>query len=488
MQVTFLTDEDKEELLISSAERHAKYFTITEDGVISLKPEYRGACPAPIPDDVREAFIKTYEAYIKSDNGYGVDGSKNADLPKCLVIPEVVDTTAVVSLAPGMFFFNYAVETIVLPSTITEISERFCDTAVAVRNVYNTERITSIGSTAFQCCGIEKAKFPNLTSFKERAFSNAGFLQYADIGNVTSIPNSAFHACNNLSRVKGGANVTSVGAFAFTMTYRLNSVEFLPKLKSIGFCAFIRSRLIYDWNSLSEQQCKFAYHKDYPYATALQLNPTNIWKDCAVKPAENPLPTLLSQLDERWWKKEIGKSQEPDATDDTVKTYSGGCVLFSVIHAYCALHNKTITHISEFEDIVKDITTDDGTPILEAFKSNLEYAEILCKKLGLTVYRNKEGYTQEELQKVYTAIAKGGYALLPMIKTSGAEGHCALAYGVKVYKKDGEDHYEFLIADSAFTPGEIIGGTDKGIKYSMVYQNMIHPGSDVFIVSLDNTK
>ncbi|MBQ9095856.1 MAG: hypothetical protein IJY53_05935, partial [Akkermansia sp.] len=64
--------------------RHAEYFTITEDGVLSLKPEYRG-----------EPAKTTYPDAI-SDMGVGVAGSQNAELPEHLVIPEVVDIPGII--------------------------------------------------------------------------------------------------------------------------------------------------------------------------------------------------------------------------------------------------------------------------------------------------------------------------------------------------------------------------------------------------------
>lgn len=472
-------DKAVNDYLDRNAEYDLEYFDITDEGTIYLKEEYRGACPDPegttTQHTSRKTFIEANTAYIKSDCGYEASGSMNHLLPENLVIPEKVGAIAVVSLAPGMFLYNKRVKTITLPSIITAVPERFCDMATSLQKVYNTEQITTIGAAAFQCSGIKTAKFPNLTSLGNVAFNNAGFLEYADIGNVTSIGQLAFHACNNLLKVKGGANVTSIGPFAFTMTYRLNSVEFLPKLKSIGNHAFNRSHLIYDWDSLTG--CAFGAK-----ATSKQLNPTDIWSACTAKPTVNPVPTLLSQIDDRWKDKKIGTSE---------KTYSGGCVFFAVMHAYCALHNITATTADELADIA--VAKSGSSDILDNFKASANYIAPMCAALGMKLdyqddYDDQDDYGQNGLQKVYTAIASGAYVLLPLASTSSSSGHCALAYGVKVNK----GNYELLIADSAFSPGEFVGGTDQGIKYSMAYQNMIDISVDghngVYIVSLDNTK
>ena len=64
-----------------------------------------------------------------------------------------------------------------------------------------------------------------------------------------------------------------------------------------GACAFVRSRLVYDWDTLVDK-CEFKKidkdNKERPGPTALQLNPTDIWSSCTVTPAENKLPTFIS--------------------------------------------------------------------------------------------------------------------------------------------------------------------------------------------------
>lgn len=291
---------------------HAKYFNITDDGVLSLKPEYRGACPT---------MRSTYTDAI-SDNGLDAAGSMNTLLPEILYVPQVVDEIAVTRLTDGIFMYNEYIEAVVLPEYATEIPSRFCDNAHRLQRLYNTEHIETIGNAAFQYTHLLKAEFPNLQRMDEFALNACPFLVYADIGNVTSIPKNAFCGCMVLSRIKDGANVTTVGMNAFNLCYRLNSVEFLPNLTSIGDNAFLRCRLRFDWASL--ENCTFGNK-----ATALQLNPTDIWSACNVTPVENPVPTLLSQGDMRWREKQMGTSGY---------AYSEGCTFFTAMHIYCALH------------------------------------------------------------------------------------------------------------------------------------------------------
>lgn len=409
----------------------AKYFTITDDGVVALKPEYRGACPSN-----RNTFT-----YAISDNGIGKAGSRNAEVPKHLVIPELVNEMAVVSLAPGMFMQNQAVESITLPDGVAEIPDRFCDNAHNLHSLNNTEQIEKIGLTGFQSCSLEKGKFPNLTSLGTAAFNNAPFLKYADIGKVTEIPNSAFTSTQMLSRIKG-KKVTTIGPNALKNTTRLNHVEFLDSITSVDSYAFQYSSLICDWAKLST---------------------TDIWSGCTATAKENPLPTLLSQYDPRWTNESVGATRTK---------YRAACVLFAVMHAYCGLHNLTLSTIDEFVEILNKA---DPNALNTAFADGGHGGDVkpLCDALGLnaTVYQN---YGQTELQLVYDAIAQGKYVFIAIPEPTS---HAVLVYGAKA-------NGEFMIADSGFGSAEYVGRGDLAIKYSMAYQNITKPDQALIIISL----
>lgn len=101
----------------------------------ALSPEYRGAC----------ASNRSNYTYAISDNGLNVAGSKNVELPKHLIIPDIINEKAVCKLAPAIFYGNLAIESVTLPITINEISERCFDGCHNLKNVYNTENIKTIG-------------------------------------------------------------------------------------------------------------------------------------------------------------------------------------------------------------------------------------------------------------------------------------------------------------------------------------------------------
>lgn len=396
---------------------HAKYFNVTDDGVASLKPEYRGATDKA-----------TYVNDI-SDMGVGVAGSKNAELPKHLIVPEIVDEKAVCSLALAMFRKNLAVVNVTLPSTITEISERCFDGCNYLRNIYNTENIKSIGARGIQNTRIERIRFPSLETFGgAMTFNGCGRLVYADIGKVSALPNQTFANNYSLHMVKSASPITSAGMACFCGTPNLKCADWIPSLTSIGDLAFLRSGVDYDWASLSG--CTFGAN-----ATPLQYSPTDYWSNRTFTACENPLPTFLFQDDERWKDRNIGT---------TSTKYSSGCVFMTIMHAYCGLHNLELSTVMEFEEIVNGIAPN----WLNNFSQTGRDIESQIEALGLKVdrygglrYDENGTFDDTILQKVYDALAAGKYVLFGYNEPN-VPAHMVTIYGVN-------ENGDFLIADSS---------------------------------------
>ena len=125
MAVRFLTHEDKVRWYEATDEI---YFQISGDGVVSLKPEYRGACTG-------DSYT-----YGHSDNGIGIVGTRNKELPEEIIIPETVNGIAVKTLPDAMFKDNERVKRVVLPQNVIAIPKAFCARAI------NLSRRTSTAS------------------------------------------------------------------------------------------------------------------------------------------------------------------------------------------------------------------------------------------------------------------------------------------------------------------------------------------------------
>lgn len=428
---------------------HAEYFEITDDGVISLKPEYRGALPTS---------RSTY-TYAISDKGLEVAGSKNTELPDHLMVPETVDEITVVSLAPGMFMYNENVRNLTIPSFITEIPDQWVRNTTYLQRIYGTENVESIGTSAFAYTQLERASFPNLTSLGIYAFTGCAFLKYIDLGKIDTISTSALSCCDTLTSIKGGKNITKIDANGLEKTKRLNNALFLPNLKSIGNGALLGSRLTYNWSSLTN--CTFG-----TLATSMQLNPTDIWSACTITPCENLLPTFLSQRDPRWADRQIGTSG---------KYYNNnGCGLMTIAHIYCALHNLTFSSMLDFESYITALYPN----FLNNFTTGSNTMEAQLESIGLSA-TSYNTINQSVLQTLYDALAQGKYAevVVPTNYQNTAH-HSTVIYGVN-------DKGELLIADS--DPSfHGCGAPEKALKFSIPYQNYIRPqaSSGLIIVSL----
>ena len=89
--------------------------------------------------------------------------------------------------------------------------------------------VTSIGDSAFEnCYDLSSVAIPDsVTSIGNEAFNECTSLNGVTIGNgVTNIGVEAFDYCTGLHRVMLGNNVTSIGASAFENCYSLTSVTF----------------------------------------------------------------------------------------------------------------------------------------------------------------------------------------------------------------------------------------------------------------------
>jgi hypothetical protein len=413
---------------------HAEYFQVTGDGVVSLKPEYRGAS------------TRTACADAISDMGSGVAGSKNAELPKYLVIPEIVDGVMVDSLASGIFSQNRAIEQVVLPSTISVLPAYCFDQCWYLKDVYNTEKVTVLGQACFQATAIKRANFPNLQTMEtSHQFYCCGHLVYADIGSASAIPKMAFERCYALNGVKNSGTVTSVGERAFNDTFNLKKANFIGDLTSIGQYAFYSSKIDYAWDTLTG--CTFGTN-----ATPLQLNPNDFWSACTFTPCSNPTPTHFSQYNPLWADRVIGKSG--------VK-YADGCTLLGIMHIYCGLNNLTLSSVTEFEDIVNAI---DPT-LLDGFAGRMTVATNIMTALGLNA-TNYTQYNQTTLQAVYDALANGGYVLTTTGTTTKVTGHSLVICGI-------DANGELIVIDSANSTYD-----DRGTiipKYSLHYKKFCSP-------------
>ena len=436
---------------------HSAYFDIDVDGLISLKPEYRGAA------------AKNDYPHAVSNNGVGVEGDNANELPEVLVIPDVINDIAISALCEGMFSYNTRVKSITLPVGVTTIPKGFANQAINLTEVNGTENIEVIGQAAFQKCGIKKAMFPNLKTFNGVAqFNMSPNLTAADIGNtVTNITQNCFADCESLSSLIGGGSVTNIGPKAFYNTRSLKYVPFLRQVTFIDYEAFIMSSVSgdgshdFDWWDFKENSgCKFGTKKNKAgqlicNATPAHFNETKWWNDCVL-----PTKSVINALGSTFHQKnpECSSLNLPNSVD----TYLSGCLEISTAHAYSALTGDELISTAEcwksigiypgiisprvfIEYIVAKAKAPDGGSLLtpsyyneskkgyvyvtEDMEKWLEALGLDCEILPGT---SGSAYTKENLNRLYEDVSNGAVALISYYYTSNGEtyGHEVVVYGV----------------------------------------------------------
>lgn len=486
---------------------YAEYFSVSDTGVISLKPE---AC--------------------------GTDGSL---LPEKLVIPELPDAN---EFAPGIFANNTQIKELTLPSNVTHIPEEFCRNATNLQVINNTDHIESIGASAFMSTNIKEASFSKLSTLGAGAFLECACLEVANIGTVTEIPQEAFKLCTLLQEVSTG-NVTTigksaflhtriknalfphlgksdtsdrpgtlgVGAFAgcaylevadigqittipmqaFTNCVRLREVIGSAQIRSIGQVAFLNTRDLRTLPALDPNGTLGNGAFLYSGINTASL-PTNnaaafptfdhaatFWTSEDRTACRNRLATKLSQNNSLW--------KSDMYLDDYDETYETSAAFFTVMHIHSAITGKYYSHPDEF---VRELRSD---PKLAQFllyfnrPGDFKNVASMFEALGhhTEVHGNGNDLDTRNFQALEAALTQGAYIYVQvptlnnwMNKQANLD-HAVVIYGINTDK-------EILVLDSNVLHEKFRdGGFEANIDiytYAIPFQNIVRPGSNFVIV------
>ena len=149
-------------------------------------------------------------------------------------IPSTYNNGTVVAISDDAFSGNTAMETLVVPDTMTSIGARAFSGCVNLTSVTLSKNLTSIGEDAFAgCTQITSATIPAMAAasidksvlttlhvttgdIEDRAFANCTKLVYVTIGDgVKTIGNGAFVNCTGISEISVPDSVTNIGDSAF---------------------------------------------------------------------------------------------------------------------------------------------------------------------------------------------------------------------------------------------------------------------------------
>lgn len=339
-------------------------FNITENGVISIKTEYQSG------------------------------NTKKYLLPENLVIPDSIDGITVTALETAMLKNNLQIVSVTLPSTIETISQECFMGAINLINVLGTENIKTIEDKAFNTTKIKKISFENLTTMGEGVFQICPYLESANIGKVTNIPNYTFEHCQNLKEVIHENDINSVGVFSFHLTQSLKSIDFTSTLRNVGAGAFFQSAVNFDWSTL--ENCTFGdMATPLQYVQGMALNPYK--KN--VKHYANNIPKPVAQGDIRWKNYPINENPNTNSAGVSVYALAKGCAFFSSMNAYCGLNNLEYNDARELIEMNKYIK-----PIVAPERIYNTYADLTANvTVSSDVYKNDYKVISDETHNGQTS-------------------------------------------------------------------------------------
>ena len=455
-----------------------KYFELDTTGLLALKPEYRGRPPA-------DTDTTKYPA-CESDNGLTIDGSRIAELPEEIVIPESVGGTKVTGLQAGAFNYNYKIRKVVLADAITSLPAWAFRHAINLHTLENTEQVTYVGRAFISFTKIKKASFPNLETADTNAFGSARYLEAVDVGNtMTKWPSGFLVQCAKLTVVNGGAGVTEIGSLAFRECYSLRKLAMLDNgvLKKIGDRAFYLCGVKHDWSKFSED----TFGK---YATPRQISGRDFSK-VAFTPVKNPLVTMMSQSDARWANARWGNGTVTAGKKG--REYITSCAMFCAMHIHSALSQKTYTHPGDFiEEMRKTVK---GAAMYNSSSNSFADFRDLYNDLGydVTLYTDPDPtepitLTNEEYGEICAALADGAYVVTQVCSTDTknpiGQGHVVVLYGINAAG-------EVMVLDSGelFYDYHPYGGYDpEESLYTVPYENVIGPNTNVMVIRKSSKK
>ena len=401
------------------------YFDIDYDGIISLKPEYRG-------NSSSEEYT-----YSISDRGLDKEGSKILELPEILFIPQDIDKEEVRGFQPGIFRHNERIKILILPLGIKTLPEYFAAESIYLEEVKNLEQIENLHKAALAQTRIKEAYLPNLKNMEESVFMYCARLARVDIGNhIDTIEEKAFNGCSDLVDFIGGEKVTSIKAKAFYSTRRLRNLPLVKNVVSIGDEAFASSNVDFEKEGYyDETRCTYG-----SYATYRQFNDFNdadarYWEGVEFTPCKNPLNSLFHQKNVKWKDKQIGNyvyKDENGNNTDKPYTYGGnGCALCTLASIYSAFTGVKFDSPEEFVELIYS----KGLNIYD-FRYRDDWCSI-AEGLGLTVVKKYDMLTKSSLQHCYQELKNGAllYSSLGVPKYDMDGGHATLIYGIN---SDGE--------------------------------------------------
>lgn len=175
----------------------------------------------------------------------------NSAFSNCTGLTSVTIPNSVATIGNYTFSNCTNLANVTIPNTVTSIGNSAFYFCSSLKNLTIPNSVSAIGYQAFSSCSSltsivvenENTKFDsrnNCNAIVETATNTliAGCKNTTIPSSVTSIGNSAFYSCSNLTNVNIPNSVTSIGTYAFYKCPGLTSVTIPSSVTSIGNYAF----------------------------------------------------------------------------------------------------------------------------------------------------------------------------------------------------------------------------------------------------------
>lgn len=167
-------------------------------------------------------------------------GGSNGSFSECYSLDTIILPRSLTAVSNSTMLQCHSLRVLSLPPTITSIG------VYAMSNCYSLKKITipkgllSLGIYAFQYSGVEEISLPSsLTSIGQSCFANMNALRKINVpAGVRNLPGDAFALCQSLEQIELSEGLETIGSNVFYFVRSLQTLVIPSTVTSIGGSAF----------------------------------------------------------------------------------------------------------------------------------------------------------------------------------------------------------------------------------------------------------
>ena len=187
-------------------------------------------------DAVEEGGNGTFQYRLNDAGYYEITGYTPYDVDVVdIVVPGMIGTTEVTSIADQAFYYCTYVKSITIPASVTSIGDYAFAGCTYLESIVIPDTVLSIGEGLFSnCTSLTSVKLPaDLKVIPKHTFRGCEALESFEITSVmTEIEQGAFRDCIALKTVTIPANIERIGAQAY---YNCPALTYFEMQASLDF-------------------------------------------------------------------------------------------------------------------------------------------------------------------------------------------------------------------------------------------------------------